>query len=241
MRSPFPGMDPYLEDFWGDFHHSMIVRGSHALQKQLPKRLVARIDIREFLEPIESWPRDAAARFKRLALSVGYDEPMRQGFIQIIDVKAGRRAVTVIEITSPSNKVPGAGRDLYMNKQEELRRGGVSLVEINLNRTGSHILSVPFDRIPEGRHTPYAACIRRGWKSLVEYFPISLREPLPTIAIPLRPTDRDVPLDLQALLNECCEEGRYVEDIDYREEPDPPLKSDDAQWADSLLREQGRR
>jgi Protein of unknown function (DUF4058) len=166
MRSPFPGMDPYLEDFWGDLHHSMIVRGSHALQKQLPTGLVARIDIREFLEPIESWPRDAAARFNRLALSVGYDEPMRQGFIQIIDVKSGRRVVTVIEFTSPSNKVPGAGRDLYMNKQEELRRGGVSLVEINLNRTGSHVLSVPFDRIPEGRHTPYAACIRRGWKSL---------------------------------------------------------------------------
>ena len=24
MRSPFPGMDPYLEQFWGDVHHTMI-------------------------------------------------------------------------------------------------------------------------------------------------------------------------------------------------------------------------
>jgi Protein of unknown function (DUF4058) len=45
----------------------------------------------------------------------------------------------------------------------------------------------------------------------------------------------------KSLLNECCEEGRYVDDIDYREYPDPPLSRDDAQWADSLLREHGRR
>ena len=24
MRSPFPGMDPYLEQFWGDVHHTVI-------------------------------------------------------------------------------------------------------------------------------------------------------------------------------------------------------------------------
>jgi hypothetical protein len=46
---------------------------------------------------------------------------------------------------------------------------------------------------------------------------------------------------LQAILNECCEEGRCVDDIDYREEPDPPLGPDDAKWADALLKEQGYR
>ena len=30
-------------------------------------------------------------------------------------------------------------------------------------------------------------------------------------------------------------------DIDYSEDPDPPLTGDDARWADALLREQGRR
>jgi hypothetical protein len=33
--------------------------------------------------------------------------PVRQGFIEIIDLKAGRRVVTVIEILCPSNKLPG--------------------------------------------------------------------------------------------------------------------------------------
>ncbi len=74
-----------------------------------------------------------------------------------------------------------------------------------------------------------------------EYYPILLRERLPAIGIPLRQSDDDVPLDLQAMLNECCEEGRYVEDIDYSQQPDPPLEGDDISWADALLREQGRR
>jgi hypothetical protein len=74
-----------------------------------------------------------------------------------------------------------------------------------------------------------------------EYYRFPLRERLPAIAIPLRQTDRDIPLDLQAVLDECAEEGRYVDDIDYAKEPDPPLDRNDAEWADTLLRDQGLR
>jgi hypothetical protein len=65
-------------------------------------------------------------------------------------------------------------------------------------------------------------------------------ERLPAIAIPLRQTDRDVPLDLQSLIDQCYESAEY-DDIDYHQEPDPPLSRDDAEWADALLREQGFR
>ena len=169
-------------------------------------------------------------------------EPIRQGFIEIIDIKSGRRVVTVIEVLSPSNKLPGPGRELYVKKQEELRAGGVSLVEIDLLRAGTRVLSVPLDRIPEGHRTAYAACVRRGWKTFeIEYYRIPLRERLPAITIPLRRDDRDVALDLQSLIDQCYDSGRYGDDIDYREEPEPPLAADDAGWANALLREQGRR
>jgi Protein of unknown function (DUF4058) len=116
------------------------------------------------------------------------------------------------------------------------------LVEIDLNRTGSRVLSAPFELIPDAHRTPYAACVRRGWKPLAfEYCRFPLRERLPAIAIPLRQTDRDIPLDLQAVLDECAEEGRYVDDIDYAKEPDPPLDRKDAEWAGTLLRDQGLR
>jgi hypothetical protein len=41
MRSPFPGMDPFLEPSWGDVHHGLIVYSCEALQRVLPAGLVA--------------------------------------------------------------------------------------------------------------------------------------------------------------------------------------------------------
>jgi hypothetical protein len=117
----------------------------------------------------------------------------------------------------------------------------VSLVVINLNRTGNHVLPAPFDLIPEGLRTPHVVCVRRGWEPQeIDYYPIGLRERLPAIAIPLRRDDDDIPLVLQALLDQCYDSASY-DDIDYREEPDPPLKPEDALWADKLLREKGLR
>ncbi len=42
MKSPFPGMDPYLEYHWGDIHASLIVSVRDALNQRLPRDLVAR-------------------------------------------------------------------------------------------------------------------------------------------------------------------------------------------------------
>jgi len=264
MRSPFPGMDPYLEQFWGDVHHRLITYTCDALQRNLPGGLLARVDERVFVEPSEGQGRNivpdvrvvergrpqergvgtgnGVAVAEPLVIHLEESEPIRQGFIEIIDIKSGRRVVTVIEVLSPSNKTPGPGRDLYLKKQEELRAGGVSLVEIDLLRAGTRVLSVPFDRIPEGHRSAYAACARRGWKPFeIEYFRIPLRERLPAIPVPLRRDDRDVALDLQSLIDQCYESGRYGDDIDYREGPDPPLPAEDAAWANALLREQGLR
>jgi hypothetical protein len=263
MLSPFPGMDPYLEQYWGDVHNRLITYSCDALQKHLPGDLRARMGERVFVEPTDGLGRNiipdvrvvergrpqerihdtsnGIAVAEPLVVHLEQDEPVRQGFIEIIDIKSGRRVVTVVEILSPSNKLPGPGRELYLKKQDELRAGGVSLVEIDLIRTGTRVLACPFDRIPEGHRTPYAACARRGWKPFeIEYYRIPLRERLPAIRIPLRREDRDVALDLQAVLDRCYEEGRY-DDIDYREEPETLLGPDDARWADALLREQGKR
>ena len=54
-----------------------------------------------------------------------------------------------------------------------------------------------------------------------EVVPIPLREPLPNIPIPLRPTDGDVVLKLQPLLDACYRRGRYGS-IDYGRPLRPP-------------------
>ncbi len=264
MPSPFPGMDPYLEQFWGDVHIRLINNACGGIQRQLPSGLVARMGERVFVgapegevrnivpdvRVVERWPSseprlstgNGIAVAEPLIVHLEESEPRRQGFIEIIDVKSGRRVVTVIEVLSPSNKVRGPGRKLYNKKKDELKEGRVSLVEIDLLRAGRRILTAPFDRLPDGHRTPYAACARRGWKPFeIEYYRIPLRERLPAIRIPLRQTDTDVALDLQTLIDQAYDDGRYGDDIDYREDPEPPLAADDARWADALLREQGRR
>lgn len=264
MRSPFPGMDPYLEQYWGDVHHRLITYTCDALQSHLPGDLLARMDERVFVEPSVGQGRNiipdvrvvergrpgergivasnGVAVAEPFVIHFDPSEPIRQGYIEIIDIKSGRRVVTVIEVLSPSNKLPGPGMDLYLKNQEELKEGGVSLVEIDLLRTGAHVIAAPLDRLPEGQRSAYAACARRGWKPFeIEYYRIPLRERLPAIRVPLRRTDSDVALDLQALIDECYESGRYGDDIDYREDPEPALAGDDAKWAEALLREHGRR
>jgi Protein of unknown function (DUF4058) len=50
MASPFPGMDPYLEQHWGDVHHRFITYASDQLAKVLPRDLRARVEERVFVE-----------------------------------------------------------------------------------------------------------------------------------------------------------------------------------------------
>src|SRR5262245_40171344 len=46
MDSPFPGMDPYLEEHWGDVHHNLITFAQGLLNERLPPDLRARVQER---------------------------------------------------------------------------------------------------------------------------------------------------------------------------------------------------
>jgi hypothetical protein len=168
-------------------------------------------------------------------------EEVTEGYIEIREMGSGNRVVTVIEFVSPANKQPGAGRDLYLQKQQELRAGGVNSVEIDLLRGGESVLALPPGQVPPEYRTPYRVCVRRATRPLAyEVYRLPLRERLPAIRIPLRETDADVPLDLQALIDQCYVNGGY-DDLDYSIDPDPPLETDDAQWTDRLLQSKGLR
>jgi hypothetical protein len=69
-----------------------------------------------------------------------------------------------------------------------------------------------------------------------EAYVFGLRDRLPVLSIPLRPTDADVPLDLQVLVDQCHERGRYHL-LRYQAELDPPFGQADSAWVDQILRE----
>ena len=261
MKSPFPGMDPYLEEHWRDVHHSFLTYARDALQDCLPRDLRARLEERVFVEPehgegrgidpdvrVVEYPGRGGATARATDVAVaepliihGESEPATEGFIEIIDVATGNRVVTVIELLSDSNKQPGAGQEQYRKKQREYLQGGTSLVEIDLLRTGRRVLAVPPRLVPPAHRTTYQVCVTRGWKPRsFEVYRAPLSEPLPTIRVPLRATDPDVPLNLQGLIDRCYHHGRY-DDIDYCVDPHPPLDPAEAAWANDWLAARGRR
>jgi Protein of unknown function (DUF4058) len=275
MKSPFPGMDPYLERHWGDVHHSVIQYIRDWLQSRLPSDLRARMEERVYIDlpdpkraeyypdvRVVERPRSSQAAGPTTAVAepptatetengdllpakpllIHLDiEPVTEGYVQIIDVKSGHRVVTAIELLSLANKRAGKGRRLYLKKREDQQSAGVNTVEIDLLRRGRRVLMVGAEQIPPSDRTTYQVCVWRGSRpNLVEVYRVPLRERLPVIPIPLRPADRDVPLDLQPILEQCYRNGGY-DDIDYSAEPDPPLPTADAKWADVLLREHARR
>jgi hypothetical protein len=50
MNSPFPGMDPYLERYWGDVHHAFVTYVRDWIQSRLPGDLRARMQERVYIE-----------------------------------------------------------------------------------------------------------------------------------------------------------------------------------------------
>lgn len=70
-----------------------------------------------------------------------------------------------------------------------------------------------------------------------DVWPLGLRERLPTLPVPLRSPDPDVPLDLQAALDTVYDEADYSLTLNYDEPPaDPPLSEGDATWVQEQVR-----
>jgi hypothetical protein len=175
------------------------------------------------------------------SLLVSVELPQANRNIIIVDSGSGNRVVTAIEFLSPSNKIPGPGRERYLRKQQDYLDGGVNLVEVDLIRAGIFTLAVPAWSINERFRTDYQVCVRRATAlDKAEVYRAPLRERLPTIRIPLRPKDRDVTLNLQELIDQCYRRGRYWA-IDYHPDPVPMFSQPDALWADELLRAAGLR
>ena len=107
---------------------------------------------------------------------------------------------------------------------------------------GEHVLAVPEGIVPHIYRIPPRLCVTLAWKpSEFLYYPISLRQRLPAIHVPLRRTDQAVTLDIQTVFDQAYANGEYGADIDYRADPEVPLTPEEAKWAQEHLRAQGVR
>ncbi len=257
MKSPFPGMDPYLEDQgrWPDFHASTITYCRDALSDCLPGGYVAQmgeeVRVVTWQEGHDRLMRPDVAIVHR-SESSGFEpsaagamlatlEPVAIPFASAVDdvrdtwIEIRRlpddHLVTAIEILSPTNK-GSSGLTEYLDKRQRLRDQAVNMVEIDLLIAGR--------RLPMARPLPpghFFAIVSRVTTSQVgEVYAWSLQRPLPKIPIPLEDPDPDVFLDLAEIFALAYQRGRYARLINYDRPLDLPLHPQDKEWAEQVAR-----
>lgn len=257
MPSPFPGMNPYLEVYaWRDFHTAFNVAARTALRQVLGERygVFVEWDVVIHEPPAEERQRFAVAdvalsdRQKQTAPASGQSTrtaaPAQASIaVDLIEERHRRveirdrqndRLVTVVELLSPANKADD-GRTAYLSKRQQYLIAGVNLVEIDLLR-GGRVLPMS----PQPASPYYALVARLEDEGTHGLWPIGLRDPLPTIPVPLRSPDPDAQLDLQALLNGVYDEASYGRVL-YARDLKPPLSPEDQAWAEGMLREASSR
>jgi hypothetical protein len=230
---PFPGMNPYFEQrvIWEGVHARLIPIIANQIQPQLDPRYIAAIEERIFIEgPQQRIPDvwiektggksptpSTSVKTGGTALIVEIDDiEIHQKRVEILDTHDEMKLVGVIEVVSPSNKRKGPGRTAYLKKQKELRSKRCHLIEIDLLKTGAHVLAVPQWRVEYEGAYDYLACVSR-WpnRRRFEIYPWSLRQKSPPVNIPLVEPDPDITLDLQAALEQVYQEGRYGSRLKY--------------------------
>ena len=252
MRSPFPGMDPYLErsDRWSGVHARLIAVLGELLARQVAPRFFVDSEDSVYVLGLDDPARPLgrpdlylaeAAGAGRLSRSRGQiaaptllDVPasleIRAPHLNVVDT-ADRQVVTTIELLSPINKVANSsGRRDFLRKREHILNSHTHWLEIDLLRAGMRPPGIP----AQGDYD--ATLHRAGSLDRLEAWFVALREPLPTVAVPLRPPFVDVPLDLQEAVETVYDRYRYETAIDYAGAPPPPSLSEvDASWANEQI------
>ncbi len=272
MPSPFPGMDPFLENpaVFPDLHDSLITYLRGAINAVLPPPYYARGSARVWIEPVRRHvepdvdvlrgpqsgngsPAAGGQKAEAGGVAVAEEsvivrvllEEVREPFLEVIHAGPGDdRLVTTLEVLSLANKTPGVqGRELYQRKQAQVTNSPVHRVEIDLLRGGTHSTAVPLEEArAQAGSFDYHVCVREFDAPAGQFrvYPIRLEQRLPRITIPLLPGDPAVRVDLQAVFDSYYDSGLCARWVRYREwAPVPPLRPDQAEWVQRVLREKG--
>ena len=224
MPSPFPGMDPYLEDdgLWPSFHHQLVTCLYQILLPGLVDRYRARVSQRHYFTE------------QALFTSVVREEH-HEDYVEVRQRTDGR-VVTLLEVVSPANKTTTSGRTAYLDKRREGRNANANLVEIDLVLQGQPTLEYSRDGLPDW---DYAVTVTRATQAeRYEIYTATLQKRLPRFRMPLAADDRDTVLDLHTAFTRCYDQGGFAAKIDYKRDPATPLPDDDRRWLNDVLKQQ---
>lgn len=251
MRSPFPGMDPYLEHpaLWSDVHNSLIAAIRDELTAAVAPTYYVALERRTYLlkpddvvfigrpdialiqgniAPVLSPLPLAAAGV--IDVDVPMNDEVSENFLEIHEVRTGK-LVTILELLSPANKLHTQGRKQYEEKRNQIFWSRTNLVEIDLLRAGE-----PMEVIGQTALSDYRILVSRGsQRPRAQLIAFNLRQSIPIFDLPLLPGDKEPPVKLGDILHALYQRARFDLRLDYQQPPVPPLNEADAAWAQELI------
>lgn len=260
MPSPFPGMDPYLEQaaFWSSFHSRLLVAIADAIEPQLTPPYYVEVETRTYQsddsddslligipdavvfsgQSTALSPEQAVADNVSIATQVRPEQvavPMplvvNERYLEVREMVTDE-VITAIELLSPKNKRSAEGRIAYEKKRRAILGSATHLVELDLLRGGK-----PMAILGMRQTTAYRILISRSHtRPTADLYNVSLQQQLPNFPIPLKPGDPEPIVPLQEVFNGVCDRARYSSRIDYCQPiPPPALSETDQQWSEALL------
>jgi len=253
VPSPFPGVDPYLEnpELWPDVHNGLIAALRDELSPLLRPSYYVALEERTYLEEpgelvlvgrpdvtVVDRDRHGAERESKQSLTptlVEVELPIgaqvRETFLEVRTTTEGV-VVTVVELLSPGNKRSGTGRRVYLDKRELVLSTHTSLVELDLLRAGE-----PMPTVGQRVRSDYSILVSRGYRRpKADLIPFGVRDPIPQFPLPLRRGENELTVDLGRVLHALYDRASYDLRIEFEKATVPPLASDDADWAKALVR-----
>jgi hypothetical protein len=227
MPSPFPGMDPYLEQdkFWPTFHYNLMNVLFQVVTPSLVERYRARV--LERVVTVEHVLFTSVTRVEH-----------REPYLEIRQRSDGK-LITLVELVSPTNKTTTQGRQSYLEKRGEAQRFRANIVEIDLVLEGQRMHDFARENLPTW---DYNVVVTRGPRpEQYELYTATLEKRLPRFKLPLATDDRDTVIDLQAALHRVYDQADFAATVDYQTDPQTKLDAEQKKWLDKYLRGQGVR
>ena len=268
MRSPFPGMDPYVEarGLWGDFHHGLISEIQNALAQAAPERYLVRAGERSYVVLIEN---DGKAthpflpdisvtteRHKKPSRKKGGTAVAEPAFSAepvlmraFIEEEHREAFIEIYEATPEQRLVTSI--EVLSPSNKRLHTPGCDLY---LRKRQSLLLGdanlVEIDLLRGGSRmpmldpwpdSPYTVLVARAKKfEFCRVWPVHFQIPSPSVPIPLAKPDPDIHVDLQPMIDAIYRRSRYERSIDYSKPLSPPLEPAEELWLENRLRTRKR-
>ena len=263
MPTPFPGMDPYLEQpgVWKQVHTDLLVDIRRFLSPLLRPKYQVAIEQRTYVSLLGtsnlagepdvlvvgtpgkrpngvSMPR---ARTMTTPVAVAeapatyvVDLPMPEEITERwLEVRDVVTGDAITVIEILSPSNKLEDRQRYERKRQKILGSMTHLIEIDLLRIGKPMTMR--GEIPASHYRILVSRSEQRPQAEVRLF--TVRTPIPNVPVPLQRGDNEPSLPLNQILHSLYEQAGYDLFINYSEASVPPFEDEDAQWVSTVARQ----